>query len=217
VSKLRRLAAMALSVLAAAVMGLGAATAPAHASGPAAAQPHRGRPVAAQLRRILDSGPEDWCGNAGTGYCLNDWNGTFGDVKMYYGGYTNDLWIYQPLYLCPGGVVASNCPFSNTHLDNVFLGDPIFQLESYVLPGWCIGSSTSSSLGIMQPCNNENTGTGGGTGTVWLFGVCSGGGDPFGNRYWSARYNTPEWVESGNALYAQPNLDFSGSSPTCWH
>lgn len=29
------------------------------------------------------------CGNTGTGYCMNAWNGG-PSVKMYYGGYSND-------------------------------------------------------------------------------------------------------------------------------
>ena len=37
------------------------------------------------------------CGNTGTGYCINAWNGG-PSVKMYYGGYSNDSFAATPVF-----------------------------------------------------------------------------------------------------------------------
>jgi hypothetical protein len=215
VSKLKRLAAVALLVLVAAVTGLGTATASAYASGPV--------PAHSAARDALRSIPEV-CGNAGNGYCLNDWNGSIGDIKMYYGGYANDSFQWFSLPRCNGNSLVLGapyyCPFANHTLDNNLAGHLIFQIDSGVNPGWCVGSSTSSSKTIMQPCADETTGAGGGTGVVFVqthVSNCEGPGNQlFINRYWSDRYSTKEYLESGNALGVQADEDYSGSNPTCW-
>jgi hypothetical protein len=192
-SKLKPLAAVALLMLVSAVTDLGTATAPAYASGP----------------------PSEICGNAGTGYCLNDWNGTTGDVKMYYGGYANDYFWLQPAYICGGGNTVEGapyyCPFSNHALDDNLAGRAIDEIGSGVNPGWCVGSAANNSLTILQPC-------GSGTGTIFVLNhaSCPPSGLEYVNRYWSNHYNTAEYLESGNALGAEANEDYSGPSPTCW-
>ena len=90
------------------------------------------------------------CGNNGSGYCMNAWNGGPG-VKMYYGGYTNDDFYTHYVYLCSGSDQvqstahgdATNCPFSNSILDKDF----IQPYDSGSRPdgnnGQCIGTSSS--------------------------------------------------------------------------
>jgi hypothetical protein len=200
IRKLKLLAAVTLPVVVAAAMSMVGGTAPAYAQS-----------------------SDDWCGNAGTGYCLNDWNGSIGDVKMYYGGVTNDLWIDQPLRLCSDNdlvTVSPACPFSNTTLDAQFNGAFIFQLESAVNPGWCIGTSTSSSATILQGCNNTATGTGGGTGTVLLlssteciFDGLQEGAGTIGSRYWTSRDQDEQFLGSGNAVGNQAS---ETGEATCW-
>jgi hypothetical protein len=212
IRNLRRLAAVALPVLVAAATGLGGATGPAYAGVRAAAHPHHSRVV------VPDQGtPDQYCAQGGAGYCLNDWNGTIGDVMMYNNGYKNNGFYYEQLGLCPGNAVGDRpgdyCPFSNHALDQDFFNDYIFQLESAVNPGWCIGTSASSSLTILQPCNSISTGTGGGDGTVFLASLMN---CYWGNRYWSNHYSTPEYLLSGGAIGKQANADYSGGSPSCW-
>ena len=156
------------------------------------------------------------CGNSGTGYCLNDWNGSIGDVKMYYGGYANDSFRIVSVLECNGDSTVlgapNYCPFSNHALDTHLAGLGIFEFESGANPGWCVGSAANNSLTILQPC--------GGTGTVFIgddvYASCPAGIFHFVSQYWSNHYGTYEYLESGNALGHQADEDYSGSSPTCW-
>jgi hypothetical protein len=218
-SSLRKLTwlAAALSALAAAV-GLGTATAPAYASGLVSVRAHSVTRVAQQ-----DNVPQV-CGLAGTGYCLNDWNGAIGDINMYYGGYANDYFEWFSLPRCNGNSLVLGapyyCPFADHTLDNNLAGHLIFEIESGVNPDWCLGTSSSSSLTIMQPCADLNTGAGGGDGVVLVQtqnSNCGGTGNQmFIDRYWSDRYSTEEYLETGGNIGVQANADYSGSNPTCW-
>ena len=213
VSKIKRLATAAFAVLAGTVMVLSTAAAPAGASN--SAQAHS----AVSPRQTYT----EFCAQSGNGYCLNDWNGTIGDVKMYNKGVTNNAFTLVSLSMCSGGNevlgAPSYCPFSDHAIDNNLAGDFIDELESNVNPGWCVGSTTSSSLTILNPCGSSN-GNGAGQGTIF---VADTGGGPDGcsqilfvNRYWSDRYNTTEYLQSGGAIGVQANSDYSGSSPSCW-
>jgi hypothetical protein len=211
-ARLKLMAVAALPVLVVAITGLAAA-------------PAQGSATAAVHSRSMDTATEDefqFCAQGGAGYCLNDWNGTIGDVKMYNSGVVNNSFAVEPLTLCPNDSVGDSpgnyCPFANHALDQHFAGDEIFQLESGVNPDWCLGTSATSSLTILQPCNTAN-GTGGGDGTIFLEGTVTcinGGGYYWGNRYWSQHYNTPEYLESGGAIGKQANADYSGGSISCW-
>lgn len=111
------------------------------------------------------------CGNNGSGYCMNDWNGlSFGPVRMYYGGSSHEDFIAQGINRCNGFVVTTTCPFQNTTLDLEYYGDPIVQIE-YVPSDECL-SGVDGGEGALQVvldyCNNVSTGSGGGFGTVYI-------------------------------------------------
>jgi hypothetical protein len=76
------------------------------------------------------------CGNSGSGYCMNDWNGANQYVKMYYGGVSHeDFGVIFEVSACGSGVVTYNastgtgCPFSDGHIDANFAGWPIVQVK----------------------------------------------------------------------------------------
>jgi hypothetical protein len=147
-----------------------------------------GGPASAQQTQI--------CGNNGTGYCMNDWNGKdFGPVDMYYGGSSHEDFIAQGIDRCNGYVVTMTCPFQDSDLDSEYYGDPIVQIE-YVPSGECL-SGVDGASGYLQVvldyCNNVGTGSGGGYGTVYII-------DKYQeliSRYYSDQTNSANGLESG--------------------
>lgn len=68
--------------------------------------------------------------NNGTGWCLDDWNGSTAignPVKAYYGGSTNQAWAEDVGVNRCGGTVTTKCPFTNAALDSRYFGYPIVQ------------------------------------------------------------------------------------------
>lgn len=111
------------------------------------------------------------CGNGGSGYCLNAWNGG-PYVRMYYGHSSNENFQVEGVDTCMGsGAVMStragdpiNCPFSDPNLDYNLRGAPTVRIV-YFLP---------SGTGIK--C--VGTGNLNGQRDVGYLGSC---GDPYGN------------------------------------
>jgi hypothetical protein len=132
------------------------------------------------------------CGNAGTGYCLNDWggNGNANDaVKMYYGGTRNDDFYVQDVNRCSGGdkVTTSenlqpDCPFADTQLDAFFQGQTIVQITDTDSETECVGS-TGSDNAVLTPCADPLSGSGGGQGVIMVEIPKSTGGDVFLDRF----------------------------------
>jgi hypothetical protein len=131
---------------------------------------------------------DEICGNGGTGYCMNDWNGGLNNnpVKMYYGGSSNEDFYTVQLNPCnssPPGEVTETCPFTvGSGYNASFDGDPIFAVE-YAGTGYCIGTTGQQAggpTGILTACP-DYSGDGGGDGTMWI-------GTSDGNfavtRYW---------------------------------
>lgn len=164
------------------------------------------------------------CGNGGSGYCMNDWNGDNQYVKMYNGSVSHEDFeeIYNVSECGSGSVTstyygdATNCPFVDANLDRAFRGDPIVQIE-YIPTSQCIGTTSSGTAWLGSCANNE--GVGGGTG-VTLINVYEGGSTALLiNRYWSDYYSSgsnyqPCFVYSGGnpGAYLWMNSDESGGN-----
>jgi hypothetical protein len=128
----------------------------------------------------------DICGNGGSGYSVNAWNGG-PYVKMYYGGYSNDNFYIHDVYACSGSDKvqstahgeSTNCPFSNSNLDNNFWNDTIVEVV-YGNDGECVGTS-ANGYGYLGSCGNTQ-GSGaidGAFNVLWY----DSGGYAFVNRY----------------------------------
>jgi hypothetical protein len=178
------------------------------------------------------------CGNGGSGYCINAWNGG-PVVKMYYGGVTNDNFTYRPVYICSGTDRvqstasphnnATNCPFSNTGIDNTLAGAEIVEIEDL---------NNSQCVGTGDVNGRQDAGYEGSCGSTTGVGAIQGAFDvlafegPDGNgscimgnflvnRYWTNTYGTNQlaFVQSGG----NPNTNLLvgavppfNTEPTCW-
>lgn len=159
------------------------------------------------------------CGNDGTGYCINAWNGG-PNVKMYYGGYSNDNFSIRDVYVCSGSDLVqstshgdgTNCPFSNQNLDSDFWNYPIVEVV-YGNNGECVGTA-SSDTGYLGACGNSE-GSGAIDGAFNVLWYDSGCGYAFVNRYWTNRRSVSSyWVSGGNPdtyLYVGQQASW-----TCW-
>jgi hypothetical protein len=158
------------------------------------------------------------CGNEGSGYCMNNWNGANQYVKMYYGNSSHeDFGFIFNITECGGGRVTSNCPFADKGLDNAFKGDAIGQIE-YWPTGQCIGT-TSAGTAWLGNCAN-NSGVGGGTGSTLIDDNLQTT-DILIDRYWSDYYSSgsnyaPRDLYSGGSLGAYLYLNGFGGNYTVW-
>jgi hypothetical protein len=174
------------------------------------------------------------CGNAGAGYCLNDWGGAgaSGDaVKMYNGGTMNDDFYVQEVNRCSGHDTvqsrtapfhdSTDCPFADTFLDARYHGDDIVQITYTNNVTQCAGTN-SNGRAVLASCANPISGGGGGNGVIMVMystSCASFSGPVFLNRYWSDAESQETYLASGGnvgvqALYETPIL---GSPPsTCW-
>ena len=159
------------------------------------------------------------CGNGGSGYCMNAWNGG-PSVKMYNGNTTHEDFYVENIPLCNGYYVTATCPLANHNFDAELMGYPIVQIV-YAPTGQCVGSD-SSGHGTLTGCNSPTTGLNGGTGTVQiLYGELACHGFPPGNllnRHYTDAADAWENVESGGNP-GQPlimNAEVIEGQPTCW-
>jgi hypothetical protein len=210
-------------ILTTAILSIGVGLSAANASaGPAASGPSLNTLTPA---RTASASIPSVCGNEGSGYCLNDWNGygNGGQVNMYYGGYTNDdFFEYILTNMCNHGHVdaQSSCPFTpGSGLNTDFNGDAIFAIESGIT-NWCVGTTSSVTVATLTACPNTS-GNGGGWGTIWISGYtssCNGGtnGDNYyENRYWSDTYDEQTSLASGGNIGKQAYVALTGTA-TCW-
>lgn len=156
------------------------------------------------------------CGNAGSGYCLNDWGGGdfIGDpIKMDTGGGTNEDFYYGPLTtMCGHGKVTSSCPFDTTTLNDDFLGLPIFTI--YYGPGGC-AAGNASGQSVIGDCPST-AGVGGSDGTIYVQ-QSDGLGVIDYSRQWTNYYGSPSALESGGNVGVQANELCTGSTCTIWN
>jgi hypothetical protein len=172
------------------------------------------------------------CGNRGSGYCLNAWNGG-PYVKMYYGGnYGNDQFYLIAESACQGqdyvtAVAAGdalNCPFSNVKYDNEYEGDgidAIYYVGSFSSnsPTYCVGTGNLNGLpdvGYLGACGD---GYGDGIIQGGLFVQTSTtyciGGVVLINKYWTNQDAQPAYAYSGGNP-GQPLYVGANGSGTCW-
>jgi len=161
------------------------------------------------------------CGNGGSGYCMNNWNGAGTWVKMYYGGTVNDS--FKIIHLtgdCNGGHVSNggthgNCPFADPDLDQQYAGAQIDEVQS-IQTGLCV--SGAGGQGVLGACGSSS-GSGAATGAIMIevrpLG-CNYHNTELVDRYWSD-FNSgvpPAYVTSGGNPGLGLNLD--AASATCW-
>lgn len=167
------------------------------------------------------------CGNGGTGYCLNAWNGggQGGQVRMYQGGSLNDGYevIYLSLMCHDGRVHASApygpCPFENgTGLNTQMNGAALVAIRD-TRNGLCVGT-TSSTLGTVEVTCPDALGNNGGWGVIQAESASSGcnaaNKEFFENRYWSNAYDTLASLQSGGNSGIQATFTPNTSQATCW-
>lgn len=178
------------------------------------------------------------CGNGGSGYCMNAWNGG-PTVKMYNGGVTNEDFTYRDVNVCNGkNKVESNtapyhdganCPFTNTGIDNQLRGATIVELED-LNNDECVGTGDINSqqdIGYLGSCGNSSgVGAIDGAFDVIGFETPDGNGScPIGNflvnRYWTNTYGTNQlaFVQSGgnpNTYLFVGSIPPFDTEPTCW-
>src|ERR1700733_5472468 len=154
------------------------------------------------------------CGNGGSGYCLNAWNGG-PYVKMYYGGsYSNDQIFLINEAVCQGRryVTATvdgdpiNCPFSNVSLDNEYEGDPIEAISYVGSPSGkpsCVGTGNLNGVPDVGYLGGCGDGYGNGIIQGGLFvaintSYCTGAYQAvLINRYWTNQDGQPAYAYSG--------------------
>jgi hypothetical protein len=168
------------------------------------------------------------CGNGGSGYCMNAWNGG-PYVKMYYGGYTNDNFYLTTVSPCSGRNTvqstmrgdATNCPFNNSLVDYLLWNNQIMEIVD-ANNGKCVGTGNlngTPDVGYLGACG-DNYGNGAiqGAFDVAVFGFqgdCSSSSVALVNRFWTNYYSGQErFVLSGG----NPGTSlFVGSNVyTCW-
>jgi hypothetical protein len=187
----RRWAAALASVAAAGVLAVGFGTTPAQASG--------------QI-----------CAQSGTGYCLNNWNGANGAVKMGQNGWPHQLFGTAALSsMCGGGHVTGTCPFSNLALDSALFNEPIVTIKD-ASSGLCVGLASSTSTGAIETTCPNTSGTGGGWGVVYV--------EDFGCNVHldnvratdTGGTSTPWNLRSGGATGAQAIMSTARDGTACW-
>jgi hypothetical protein len=161
------------------------------------------------------------CGNGGSGYCMNDWNGVGdGPVKMYNGGNSNEDFYATNVYDCNGSTAdtvqaeqdgdPSNCPFSTVSLDNQFEGYTIIQVNYGGHPGECIGGTGNDT--DLVSCGAD------GSYYILLGNQIGCSGDYLVNRYFSDGDGdgVPESIESSGVKGGVLYNDISLNDSTCW-
>lgn len=171
---------------------------------------------------VAQAAQTEICGNAGTGYCLNDWNdgGNGNAVKMYYGGNSNeDFYAVQVTSWCNHGKVDLSCPFTHAALDKMYNGDVIFEIDygpgtselcvgvdqyaDAVLANKCpsVDATPSNGTVFVQPKTPCGTGPGGAPATYAV------------NRYESDVAGSTSYLRSGGNPGVQA---YFSATPTCF-
>ena len=154
---------------------------------------------AATARSVSPRFTTEFCAQAGTGYCLNDWGdgGSGAAVRMDTSGLANDYFeaVAEPNYYLNGYEGFAIVPNGHTSL--------------------CVGTdgSGNANLGGCPPYG------GGGTGSnVWYaVGTCNVGGIGgfiFVNGYWTNKDGTYSYLLSGGSVGGQAKVSTGGGS--CW-
>lgn len=160
--------------------------------------------------------PSAVCGNAGSGYCLNDWGngGSQNPVKMYYGGYANDYFGVFSEDICSGShYVTPSCPFQHPGLDSKYLNDIIVEVQ-YLNAGSGHGLCAATSGGataVLGDCVETGHAQ---DGVIMVLDPSCSGGYHLVDRYWSDLDDTTNTLTSGGNIGVQAY--FATGSNTCW-
>lgn len=156
------------------------------------------------------------CAQSGTGYCLNNWNGANGAVKMGQNGWPHQHFGTAALSsMCGSGKVTGNCPFSNLALDSALFNEPIVTIKD-ADSGRCVGLASSTSTGAIETTCPNTGGTGGGWGVVYVedFG-CNVHLDNV--RATDTGGTSQPWnLRSGGATGAQAIMSTARDGTACW-
>ena len=167
------------------------------------------------------------CGNGGSGYCLNAWNGggNGAQVKMFNGGVANDNYSVLSLSLmCHDGHVHANapygpCPFENgTGLNTQMDGAAIIAIKDN-RNGLCVGTN-SDDLGAIEAACPDALGNGGGWSTIYATtrsSACPNSNQFYAqSRYWSNAYDAKSSLASPGFSGGQAFVANAQPTGTCW-
>jgi len=165
------------------------------------------------------------CGNGGSGYCLNAWNGG-PDVRMANGGLANDNYNLIPLSLmCHDGHVHANapygpCPFASGSGINTQLNGAAIEAVRDGRNGQCVGSSSADASTALEGTCPDALGNGGGWATIYAIARnsgCSAGNQVFlEDRYWSNAYGHQVELASGGNPGTSAFFATNTGIATCW-
>jgi hypothetical protein len=158
------------------------------------------------------------CGNDGSGYCLNDWNGGgLGNaIKMYYGNSSNEDFYVELIDRCNGNyLVTATCPSTDYSFDKSNEGSDVVQIV-YGPNNDCVADPTGSGDGVLGKCNYTSTGSGGAQGSVFI--IDKSNDLVLYNNYWTNYDDSPNCMTSGGNP-GQPLIlfEFNQSLCTQWY
>lgn len=157
------------------------------------------------------------CAQSGTGYCLNNWNGANGAVKMGQNGWPHQHFGNAAVsQMCGSGRVTGTCPFSNLALDSALFNQPIEAIKD-AESGLCVGLASATSTGAIETTCPNTSGTGGGWGVIFVQdpGTCSVHLDNV-RATDTGGTSTPWNLRSGGATGVQALMSTARDGTTCW-
>lgn len=153
------------------------------------------------------------CAQAGTGYCLNDWNGAGigASIKMGQNGWPHQT--FGTVHLtgaCGGGYVTSTCP--NSTAGTYLFGEPILAIK--YTSGGCVGSGNADDRAFLVVCP-DNNGNGGGWGSIWIQdGSCGTNAVFLANSHFTGNDGRVVRLVTGGQPGFQAHVDDPAGS--CW-
>jgi hypothetical protein len=152
---------------------------------------------------------------AGSGTCMNDWNGTSGMVYGYHNNASNEVFSYETIGRCGGvALVTSTCPFTNHSMDNALLGAGIIQIEHISDSGsnlGCTADVDDDLIVTLGSCNSQATGSGGSFASVLV--VARNGS--LVDVGWTNDLGT--WVQLNSNGGSAQMVYYGSSNPSIWN
>ena len=167
--------------------------------------------------------PNPGVSDIGAAWYLNEWGGNTaagGPVKIYQAGANNEYWGIQNIDRCnstPAGTVTHTCPFQlGSGLNDTYFGRSIVQFYYRPHPTTCVGADTTTGGAINRSCNNVDSGTGGGTGTVQIINTFQ---NPFRydviNLYFTGQFNNHENFMCSAGKFNGAAINLSHAAGSC--
>jgi len=116
--------------------------------------------------------PQPGVSDPGAAHYINEWNGNTdagGTIRLYAPA-GNEHWNFQAIDRCNSHwTVTHTCPFTvGSGMNDEYFGSEIDQIVYTPHETTCVGANTADASTVNRSCNNTLTGTGGGTGTVFI-------------------------------------------------